>query len=300
MTLKRNDTALILHLYYEDLWQEINSYLEKLLNFDLYITLTNNASDSIEQEIKLAYPNAYIYRLQNQGRDIRPFLVLLNDINTEYKYYCKIHTKKSPQLVNGALWRTELLNALLGSDVSVKKIKQALNVDYVGLVAPQKYIQLSEYCGPNQSNIERLLTELGIEAERPYQFEFTRGTMFWFNSAAADSLKALIVYKESFEEENGQLDGTLAHAIERIIFPLLDKSNLIYTDTEFLNKVVENNNNKIDSYSIMKHNHSRMKHNHSRTISYLMSKKEHYNFTILLGLFFKTFKKKLLNLINSN
>ena len=46
--------------------------------------------------------------------------------------------------------------------------------------------------------------------------EFFAGTMFWFKPAALQNLPD-IVRVESWERERGQLDGTLAHAIERIL-----------------------------------------------------------------------------------
>jgi lipopolysaccharide biosynthesis protein len=46
--------------------------------------------------------------------------------------------------------------------------------------------------------------------------EFFAGTMFWFKPAALQNLPD-IVREESWEKERGQLDGTLAHAIERIL-----------------------------------------------------------------------------------
>jgi len=50
----------------------------------------------------------------------------------------------------------------------------------------------------------------------PDGLEFFAGTMFWFWPAALENLPE-IVRPESWEKERGQLDGTLAHAVERIL-----------------------------------------------------------------------------------
>ena len=50
-----------------------------------------------------------------------------------------------------------------------------------------------------------------------YNFHFPAGSMYWFRLAAlAPLLDDNFVSLKEFEMEAGQLDGTLAHAIERI------------------------------------------------------------------------------------
>ena len=46
---------------------------------------------------------------------------------------------------------------------------------------------------------------------------FPAGTMFWFNSHLIDLLRPINIKPEEFEAEKGQLDGTAAHAFERVV-----------------------------------------------------------------------------------
>ena len=87
-----NKTAIILHLYYTDLWTEFRDKLLNLdNNFDLYISLTNG-NKNIEDDVKNSFPNAKIFWFDDKGLDIGPFFHILkhfieNDLKNMYEYY---------------------------------------------------------------------------------------------------------------------------------------------------------------------------------------------------------------------
>lgn len=122
---KRHDTSVILHVYYPDMWSEIQSYLSNLgEQFDLYTTIPYGV-DISEDEIRVKFPDVHIYRCENRGRDIAPFLTVFSMISKlEYKYVCKIHTKKSPHIMNGTEWHQDMLSKLLGSRKIISLIKK--------------------------------------------------------------------------------------------------------------------------------------------------------------------------------
>jgi len=100
--VKRHDTGVILHLYYPDMWNDMLSHLLNLgKQFDLFVTIPYEV-DISENTIRANFPDAQIYRCENRGRDIAPFLAVFSAISKlGYKYLCKIHTKKSPHIVSG-------------------------------------------------------------------------------------------------------------------------------------------------------------------------------------------------------
>ena len=58
------DTAIILHLYYNDLWEEIRPYLGNLCScFDLLVSVCDTTADFIQELIKQHYPDVFLKSL---------------------------------------------------------------------------------------------------------------------------------------------------------------------------------------------------------------------------------------------
>ncbi len=215
--IKRNDTGVILHLYYPDMWSDL---LPTLLNlgkqFDLFVTIPYEV-DFSEDIIKGDFPNAQIYRCENRGRDVAPFLGVFSIIGKlGYKYVCKLHTKKSPHISTGIEWQQDMLGKLLGSRKLISQIKKAFDQhpDW-GLIAPQGHVAPFNYFWkPNIANVIKLAHSIGIPTDN-IGFSFVAGSMFWFRPEAFDLLLKANISTSDFEIEQGQQDGTLAHAFER-------------------------------------------------------------------------------------
>ncbi|CAH6804169.1 rhamnan synthesis F family protein [Vibrio alginolyticus] len=209
--------AVILHLYYESCWDEIDYYLSNIAEpLDLYVSLGEHVSKATEDKLLLKFPNAVIYKLPNIGRDIAPFIHIFKSIDVnKYEAICKIHSKKSKHRVDGALWRNYLLGRLLGSSRKVKLIRENINDSDVGMISPYFHRLCSKnYINDNQELLSKLI-EMHGESYGSVSFDFVGGSMFWFKPQALEPL--LFMDIGSFELENNQLDGTLAHAVERYL-----------------------------------------------------------------------------------
>ena len=69
----------------------------------------------------------------------------------------------------------------------------------------------------NLHNINTLLSQSKMPPVKEEDFlDFPAGTMFWARTKSISELFDLQLDKKDFPEEKGQVDGTIAHAIERL------------------------------------------------------------------------------------
>lgn len=146
-----------------------------------------------------------------------PFLRVLGLIDgLGYGYGMKIHTKKSGHRKDGHIWRGELFTALAGYPGIDGDMKRIFDTDdKTAIICPGTHIVPSTYYwGGNAAKVKRLagLAGIGYKGE---VFDFAAGSMFWFKPAFFRPLLGMKIFNCDFEEESGQVDGTLAHALER-------------------------------------------------------------------------------------
>ena len=216
---KSGDAAIILNLYYEDLWKDFFEYYKEMPQTDLFISLPEHVSHQTVSRIIADVPNVYPVIVKNRGRDILPFLNLFKIVRDKgYRYFGKVHSKKTTYRKDGSKIRERLFDSLLGKR----------NVDHIlttfethpdtGIICPQgTVLSLSkpEYVVNNISHLEGLLDRMGCHGQS-IDFPFICGSMFWARTEAMDPFMALNLSESDFEEELGQNDGTLAHAVERL------------------------------------------------------------------------------------
>ena len=225
---RRHDTAVILHMYYTEMWEEIADYFANLeQDFDLFVSIPGEAEFS-EGKILGKHEHSYIYRCPNRGRDVAPFLKILSAIYPfNYKYVLKIHTKRSPHRQDGDIWRRDVYGKLAGSVKLVHDIKQVLDSKAnIGIFAPQGHVLPSAFnWEPNSEKVKKLARLTGIPYESQ-EFQFIACTMFWVRPSAFQSIINLPISASDFELEQGQTDGTMAHAFERLFGLLIQSQGL--------------------------------------------------------------------------
>jgi lipopolysaccharide biosynthesis protein len=215
------DLAVVVHVFHYELWEEIAAALHHIpQSFDLYCTVIRREGfDSLVADIHACFPNAQVLCFPNHGRDIFPFVHLVNSgIFSNYAAVCKLHTKKSMHLEDGDRWRSELIQGILPSSERIREVLDAFLADpEIGAVVSDSNLMAHpQLWGPNRPRVTDALGRIGIAADR-FILRFPGGSMYWIKPEALRLLQSMNFCAEDFEREEGQLDGTLAHAIERIM-----------------------------------------------------------------------------------
>ena len=216
----RSRVAVALHLYYADLLPEICESLKAILEpFDLYITTPFEADvPFILNTAASVAARTSVCVVENRGRDVRPFLMLLRSgLLDGYKAVLKIHGKKSTYSARGADWRRQLYGDLFGTSLTALKSIALFDDPTVGLVGPLRFfLTHPQFGGANEGRLSELLTAMGIDApSNDPPLAFYAGSMFWFRPEALAPLASLPEDMLAFEDEAGQQNFTLAHACER-------------------------------------------------------------------------------------
>jgi lipopolysaccharide biosynthesis protein len=235
--------AIMLHLHYLDLWPEFQALLEAIDRpFHLILTLTR-ADAAFADRVKTRFQDAEIVVYDNRGRDIGPFIQLLREGRLDrFHLICKLHGKKSalsgPRMVLGDVWRRASSLDLIGSaevvDRVIAEFEGSPEVDMIGsrrFLLPNKWKAEKASWGENKAAILSLLAMMGIETNTP--LKFIAGTMFWVRRSALEPLKRLDLTLSSFPSEDGQQDGALQHALERVLGMTCKKISGIAWDDEY-------------------------------------------------------------------
>lgn len=214
---RANKICVIVHAFYPELLSEIFAYLKQWSTpYRLVITTTPEKSEAVHVELDKHSMRADVLVQENRGRDILPFIKALQTIAKDEHLILKLHTKKSMHREDGDSWRKDLLGKLLAPE-KVSHIFSAFSEhNNLGLVAPEGHIlSMSTYWGSNADTVHRLTKKMGGDVFMPESTVFAAGSMFYVRSTAIQPIMELCLQDFDFEEEQGQVDGTLAHAIER-------------------------------------------------------------------------------------
>jgi lipopolysaccharide biosynthesis protein/GT2 family glycosyltransferase len=211
--------AVVVHVYYPELWPEIAAALAKIPEpFDLFVSVTSGMSDTLAPAIERAFAGARVLVFPNRGRDLLPFLFYVRSgVLFHYAAVLKLHTKKSAHSADGAAWRRAALRDLVGDAGTVRRIVEMIRQPTgTGLVGPDGSRAGSDRWGANLDRTRLLLRALKEDVDEG-SLEFVAGSMFWAHPFVLRLLLLLDVKLDAFEREMGQLDGTVAHALERAL-----------------------------------------------------------------------------------
>lgn len=229
--VKTKKVAAFVHVFYPELTEEIISYLQNIpCAVDVFVSTTSFAKKEEISKVFAQYDkgNVCIRVFPNRGRDIGGKLIGFADVYEDYEIFVHLHSKKSLHSGGLADWRQYTYETLLGSPAIVSSILSLLEQEEVGMVFPQHYRDLRACInwGYDYELAKTLLQKMGISICSELSLEFPSGSMFWAKTKAIQPLLNLQLSFEDFPEENKQVDGTLAHAIERSFLYVVESQGL--------------------------------------------------------------------------
>ena len=215
--------ALHVHIYYTDLVDEIINNLNYIpYKFDCFVsTDTEIKKEMILEKFNslCSAENICVEIYENRGRDVAPFLMQMQSRIAEYDYIGHIHSKKTKTNGHGERWRQYSYHNMFGSKENVRKIFEIFQkFDSIGIIFPDTFPPLIPFVewGDNFVCANELANRLGLDIDFSKNPIFPVGNMFWAKTDAILDVFDASITMQDFPKEKGQVDGTMAHAIERI------------------------------------------------------------------------------------
>lgn len=217
--------GVMLHLFYPDLAEEFALALSRMPTpFVLLVSVTDA---DVAARVRRVFADVdAIQRIQiacvpNRGRDIAPLLVTFREELLELDIVGHLHSKKS--LYTGSVqnsWRSYLVGSLLGDrDRIAWQLGMFSAEPTLGMIYPETYDALPlwghTWLG-NVATARDIASRIGFSIDPRGYIDYPAGSMFWARIDAIRPLLSLTLPIDAFPEEQGQLDGTLQHALERL------------------------------------------------------------------------------------
>lgn len=235
--------GVIIHVWHLDLLDEILDQVSRRSWGRLLITTPEKNQDAVEHALHARGISGEVLVMENRGRDILPFLRAASMLSADgIELVLKLHTKKSPHIDKGDQWRHELLSGL-ASPAAIDAILTAFaSTPSLGMVTADGHRQrVDQLLGSNVKRMHELCALLGLSPSA--QSYFPAGSMFWTRLSALRPILEGTLIASDFEDENSQLDGTTAHAIERLFgIAVADAGYVLRTPSEIAGNDFTQNN----------------------------------------------------------
>ncbi len=211
--------AVVVHAYYPEVFLGLADRLDALSHgaLRLYVTSTEEGADQVRARLARGRHPYRLFPLANRGRDILPFLETLpHVVAAGHRLVLKIHTKQSRHRDDGARWRDDLISGLLNDEAVGAALARFRNDPAAGILCPPGHrLPMTDHWTENAARLAPLSERLGVRQAALRRLHFAAGSMFFARTRVFEPLLWLALSGSDFEAESGQVDGTLAHAIER-------------------------------------------------------------------------------------
>ncbi|TPJ75508.1 glycosyltransferase [Mesorhizobium sp. B2-5-13] len=215
--------ALHAHFYYEDLADDLAFRLKRnRTRCDLFLSTDTDAK---ARHLRAAFGDHHgsveIKIVPNRGRDVGPLLTefLPRLLDGSYNLIGHVHAKKSvgTDAAMGEAWRHFLWENLVGGEHAMLDLAAAVFASnpVIGLLMAEDPHLVG--WNDNREIAEDLARRMGITTPLADFFDFPLGTMFWCRPKVLFPLLELDLDWNDYPSEPVPYDGTVLHAIERLL-----------------------------------------------------------------------------------
>ncbi|PWK63305.1 rhamnan synthesis F family protein [Aminobacter sp. AP02] len=210
--------AIVVHAFHMEVFEEILGLVRALpARHKLFVTTVPDREMAARSRLEASGRDFALQVSGNRGRDVLPFLRMFPILRAEgFDLLVKVHTKKSSHRADGDIWRRAMLEALLLPDMLERSIEAFRSDPSLGIVGPDgHFLSIANYIGGNRAGVLSIGSRLGLSEQQVLGAGFFAGTMFMARGDALQPIIDLNFQDDDFEAEDGQVDSTLAHALER-------------------------------------------------------------------------------------
>ena len=219
--------ALHIHLHYPELAEGLLAHLSvNAARLDLFVSTTSGvkATELRERFAHWGRGAVVVETCPNRGRDIGPMLTRFAEALQGYDVIGHLHGKRSLALTSvglstdlGVQWYEFLLQHLAGDRFAMMDLILDRFADRkrLGLVFPEDP-NLTGW-SKDREIARALAKRMAPTMQIPQSIDFPIGTMFWARPAALKPLFDLKLGWDDYPEEPVPIDGTMLHALERLL-----------------------------------------------------------------------------------
>lgn len=224
--------AVCVHMFYVDMLDEILQLTDTIpCAYDFIATTESEAKKAVIEQAMMARPRVgkVIVRVveSNRGRDMSALFITCRDLflDDRYDLVCRLHTKRSPQVWPGRanMFKRHMFENVLNSRGFTSNVLDLFqDRPCVGVAVPPlihvAYPTMGHVWFANRERAESLARELDLHVHLdPDTPVGAFGSMFWFRPRALRKLFAHPWRWSDFDGEPYPHDGSLGHALERLI-----------------------------------------------------------------------------------
>lgn len=238
---EKTRAALHIHAFYMDIFDDIcRRIVCNQRRPDLFVSTCEGKENECREVLAKYGLTAQIKTAPNRGRDLGPMLSLFAQELMSYELIGHVHTKKSLHTDELVIkkWRESLLSNLIGVD-SIPMLDNCLSWleehENCGLLFPETPNDIG--WTKNLPYAAELANKIGMVLPAREYFIFPVGTMFWARSSALKKLFDHVFSWEDYPAEPLAFDGSMLHAIERLL-PFIAEDAGYSSATTYLEKWV--------------------------------------------------------------